>query len=693
MTVKMTPSVRIDVSGARGESQADILRRTGQFGVLPTDGDDQVMAKLQASNTEAAVEAVEPFVQDAASSAATAIQARDAIFDMVAGVFVFATYAEAAAAVAPIAENRFVQVLKDETRAGHETIYRKAGGALVFILDRDAGAEVTLEQFGAVADCDPVAETGTPSDDALDAALAALVLAKGGRLRAIGRYLFLKAHLVPFNAATGPMADGQPGMPTQPAIVIQGNGIGSNGRQFPNAPWTSGSLFFWAAESGSAVAKITTIGLGSLTILDHEFGSVGLLKPMIHTTFTSLYTDRCSFRLGQVLSNGQQVWNEDAISLGGTLDHEANHSIDRTSQDCGFQGYGTVITNTYFNGVRRAVSGQRFANAVFIVHNTVWGSSGNHDGGAFEFDGQAGSATAGNVIGPNLIEMPNYKYGVAIYRSGYCFLNSNQCYDATETADSATAATVYVDPSCSPTNIVIGSVGPANKTVGGTFIPRPYLLDPGSRVASYVSAGSGPSWFAHLKAGDDTQENDFGRSVFRSAGGYPSRVQPANAALETAAIWEKLRAGNDPNRPGAVIDRTFYNGARVIGGNGAGNVYNENATGGLVGASWWNGGRSWGFDRTDPIEARRSGSTMDIDSGTGGSFINYYAFQHRFYSHAGQMVAAFRANGEVEIKSALFIDGKQLLGGRLPAISNSNTTEEKVDQILARLRAHGLIES
>ncbi|WP_103728966.1 hypothetical protein [Novosphingobium sp. HII-3] len=54
MAVKMTPSVRIDVSGARGESQADILRRTGQFGVLPTDSDEEAVGKLNADAAQSA---------------------------------------------------------------------------------------------------------------------------------------------------------------------------------------------------------------------------------------------------------------------------------------------------------------------------------------------------------------------------------------------------------------------------------------------------------------------------------------------------------------------------------------------------------------------------------------------------------------------------------------------------------------
>lgn len=43
--------------GLRGESQADILRRTGQYGVLPTDTDEQVMSKINAAAELAAATA------------------------------------------------------------------------------------------------------------------------------------------------------------------------------------------------------------------------------------------------------------------------------------------------------------------------------------------------------------------------------------------------------------------------------------------------------------------------------------------------------------------------------------------------------------------------------------------------------------------------------------------------------------
>lgn len=53
----ISPSVRVNVTGARGESQADILRRTGRYGVVPTDTDDQAMGKLNAAAELAAATA------------------------------------------------------------------------------------------------------------------------------------------------------------------------------------------------------------------------------------------------------------------------------------------------------------------------------------------------------------------------------------------------------------------------------------------------------------------------------------------------------------------------------------------------------------------------------------------------------------------------------------------------------------
>lgn len=69
----VSPTVRINVSGARGESQADILRRTGQFGVLPTDTDQQAMVKLGAAATAVAIDAIDDETA-ARQAAVTALQ-------------------------------------------------------------------------------------------------------------------------------------------------------------------------------------------------------------------------------------------------------------------------------------------------------------------------------------------------------------------------------------------------------------------------------------------------------------------------------------------------------------------------------------------------------------------------------------------------------------------------------------------
>jgi hypothetical protein len=46
MTVFSSPVVRVEVNGARGASFADIARRNGNFGVLPSDTDEEVNLKL-----------------------------------------------------------------------------------------------------------------------------------------------------------------------------------------------------------------------------------------------------------------------------------------------------------------------------------------------------------------------------------------------------------------------------------------------------------------------------------------------------------------------------------------------------------------------------------------------------------------------------------------------------------------------
>ncbi|RYE74895.1 MAG: hypothetical protein EOO80_16290 [Oxalobacteraceae bacterium] len=80
MSATYTDDFDIEFPGPPGESQADILRRIGQYGVLPTDTDAQVMDKLAAAGVSAVAGPIfQPYLDQASASAATSLAARDGI--------------------------------------------------------------------------------------------------------------------------------------------------------------------------------------------------------------------------------------------------------------------------------------------------------------------------------------------------------------------------------------------------------------------------------------------------------------------------------------------------------------------------------------------------------------------------------------------------------------------------------------
>lgn len=107
----LSPSVRIDVTGARGESQADVLRRTGMYGVLPGDTDEQAIAKVNAA-AEAAADA-------AATSAAYAEE------------FSGPAYATISAGQAATTTGQFFRVPVGTTPETYIRYQRTSGGSIV----------------------------------------------------------------------------------------------------------------------------------------------------------------------------------------------------------------------------------------------------------------------------------------------------------------------------------------------------------------------------------------------------------------------------------------------------------------------------------------------------------------------------------------------------------------------------------
>lgn len=181
--------------------------------------------------------------------------------------------------------------------------------------------------------------------------------------------------------------------------------------------------------SGESGGKITTLGIGLLDISGVTFtDEVGTSTPFIYTTYTTLHIHECSF-VGT--KNGIKC-NQDAIILGGTTENEKH---EQSGVNNGFQGYGTIIRDNYFNHIRRAVYGRVFANGVIVQNNCIWNASGTNltDGACIEFDECAENATqynSGGLIIGNLIEVGSYYYPIKLGNCGFFSIIANNLYDA-----------------------------------------------------------------------------------------------------------------------------------------------------------------------------------------------------------------------------------------------------------------------
>lgn len=100
----------------------------------------------------------------------------------------------------------------------------------------------------------------------------------------------------------------------------------------------------------------------------------------------------------------------DAFVFGGTVAASGN------SPDDGFQGYGTTVTNSFFNGVGRVGYFRTFANSINVVNNLVGPRScGN---AIYEVDGTNPSSGFGNIIRDNGDQLNNYRHAYVINGSG-----------------------------------------------------------------------------------------------------------------------------------------------------------------------------------------------------------------------------------------------------------------------------------
>lgn len=242
---------------------------------------------------------------------------------------------------------------------------------------------------------------GSDMTSAMVSLLATVYAAGGGTIQFnTGTYRFNSQLPIPHSTVL---------LPTQPSLKIIGAGAFSAGAG--SGVVIGGTILDIRLVGDSATPFIDTRGIGALEITGITFQAGANLgnTPFIKTTNTTLWIHHNAF----VGFNSGASANQDAIILGG-VDAVADSTVQSS-----FQGYGTVIDNNYFDRISAGVYGKRYCNGTVISNNTFWNKCGGAVGtAAILFDSfDAGQSDAGNVIENNLIEMPNYTYGIYFRRN------------------------------------------------------------------------------------------------------------------------------------------------------------------------------------------------------------------------------------------------------------------------------------
>lgn len=325
-------------------------------------------------------------------------------------------YPDTAAGLAAAAEGGYFQV--PSAVAGETTIlYREVGGVAQEVkryvtfsdtltataagstsarsIAAHLGDRLNVKDFGAK--CDGTTDDTTAVQAAIDALMGATGAGPGGTLYFPPGTCRVDGQLVIRN-------DGQSVNPKQPFLRLTGQGAGAHGR-WTTIKETAASRLDLRANS--SIAKIDTRGFGILEI-DHlllmDGGSSS--AAFIQTTNTTLRIHNAGF---QGTAAGTSAVN-DALIFGGT-DGTGHGGSAATAP---FQGYGTVVRDSWFSRIRRAATFQSAANAIQFAENTVGNDCGSGTAGdaPIMLIPGTGEQSRGNYIAGNLLEVTSYTYGV-----------------------------------------------------------------------------------------------------------------------------------------------------------------------------------------------------------------------------------------------------------------------------------------
>jgi Pectate lyase superfamily protein len=262
------------------------------------------------------------------------------------------------------------------------------------ILQDKGGQTYNIAVYGAKCD------GATDDTAALQAAInAASSTGNGGTIFIpAGTCLISGAITIPYISTAAGATD----LPRQVPFHI--TGVSSTANGYWNGLQNYGSVLDMRfAGDATHQAKFDTRGAGMLEIDNVVLADGGSdTLPFIFTTNTTLSIHNMAFS-----GTGHL---QDAIILGATTTAYNQQNSTATAE---FQGYGTDISNVFYNNLRRAVTFGQQANSVMVFNNTLSQNTGDASstvGAPFFFYGN----DYGNVIENGIIEVTNYTYVVAV---------------------------------------------------------------------------------------------------------------------------------------------------------------------------------------------------------------------------------------------------------------------------------------
>lgn len=313
-------------------------------------------------------------------------------------------------------------------------------------------AVFNVKNYGAVGN-------GTTDDTtAIQAAITAAAAANGGIVYfPVANYLVTGQLTFPLDTSTT--------VYRQRPIVLRGAGSWASGQ---GGLGVGGSrLVMTYSNATYNNAKIVTYGVGQLACenLIFQDTTASAITPFIMTTNTTLKINNCAF-LGATSGTSCA---QDAIVLGGTT-KLTGFSSSNNAADAPFQGYGTVVQNTAFHNIRRAVYGRSFVNGTIFRDNLIGYGCGTNlaNGAPIEYDGslfpgwsQPADGDTGNVISGNIVELTGgYTYGVKIVKGAYNHVSGNGFYDPSGSWVAAVRCEGVVDGANRPAtgNYILGNL-------------------------------------------------------------------------------------------------------------------------------------------------------------------------------------------------------------------------------------------